>query len=559
MKNKIMILCVTIISLLFIAACQPVEPGTTTPTGTGTYDEYSFDYDKDINTKQFKDESELLNLLQDTSGGYNDIYSMKSMGRGMGVEMMADMAISPTVSGAAFEEQSLDFSETNIQVEGVDEADIIKTDGDYIYTISSNILYIIKAYPGEDAEIVSTIKFDSNPSSLFINDDTLAVFGNDYDYDYYDKYDFVPYSSMSFFNVYDISDRDDPELEKEYKFEGGYFRARMKGDYVYFITTTYPQYYVDQPLPRFIEEGEIKTVSLNSIYYYDIHYQSPMYVITNTINLDDTSEDVSTTAVVVEGSQNMYMSQENIYITYTQYLSEYELQQQITMELLEDELSEREINLIEKIKLTDNDVLSQYEKKNKIWQVYSTFLSRMDRDEQDELQDKAEILLKKKLNETKYMEYTVINRIAVDDNEVKPEANSKVPGHIINQFSLDEYNDVLRIATTVSARWSRFDSTRTESQNNIYTLDMDLDELDSIEGMASGEQIYSTRFILGRLYMVTFRQIDPFFVIDLSSPKNIKELGELKIPGFSRYLHPYDEDTIIGIAQDATETGRTTG
>ena len=100
---------------------------------------------------------------------------------------------------------------------------------------------------------------------------------------------------------------------------------------------------------------------------------------------------------------------------------------------------------------------------------------------------------------------------------------------------------------------------QSNSQNNIYTLDMSMNVLDKLEGLAQGEQIYSTRFMGDRLYMVTFRQVDPFFVIDLSNPNKIKELGQLKIPGFSRYLHPYDGNTIIGIGQDASDAGRQTG
>jgi len=79
--------------------------------------------------------------------------------------------------------------------------------------------------------------------------------------------------------------------------------------------------------------------------------------------------------------------------------------------------------------------------------------------------------------------------------------------------------------------------------------------MDGLTGLAEGESIYSTRFMGDRLYMVTFRQVDPFFAIDLSNPKDIKTLGKLKIPGFSRYLHPYDEDTIIGIGRDADLRG----
>jgi len=548
----------SIIALLFLAACQPIEPGTQTPdSGTGTYQEYSFDFDAEVETKQFNNKEELLNFIKDSSSGRGNIYNYKSMG---GIQMVADGMMmeesiaAPTASGA-----DLDYSETNVQVEGVDEADIIKTDGNYIYTISDKILYIIKAYPGEDAEIVSTIKFENSPSSLFVLGDKLAVFGNFYDYDYYDKVGYIPSYGMSFFNIYDISDRTDPTLKEDYKFEGNYFRGRMKGDYIYFITTSSPDYNYDYPTPVIIENDVVRSIVIDDVYYYDINYEYPSYVNVHAINLEDTSEDISSSSIIVEGSQNMYMSNDNIYVTYTQRISEYELQIEITMDLMENNLSSSEKTLIKKIKNTDNDILSQYEKEQKIWQIFERHISRLTRDEQDELQDEVEILLKKKLNETRYLEFTTVHKISVDEDEIEAESNGKVPGHIINQFSLDEHKEVLRIATTVSQRWSRLKSGRTESTNNIYTLDEDLEIMDEMEGIAEGEQIYSTRFIGDRLYMVTFRQVDPFFVIDLSNPNNIQKLGELKIPGFSRYLHPYDENTIIGIGQEATETGRTTG
>jgi uncharacterized secreted protein with C-terminal beta-propeller domain len=124
---------------------------------------------------------------------------------------------------------------------------------------------------------------------------------------------------------------------------------------------------------------------------------------------------------------------------------------------------------------------------------------------------------------------------------------------------MDEYNGIFRIATTLSPRWSRYGESNQVSTNQVYALDNNLKVLDKLEGLAEDESIYSTRFIADKLYMVTFKQIDPFFVIDLSDPTKLKELGQLKIPGFSKYLHPYDETTIIGIGKDATETGRTKG
>ncbi|MBU2407001.1 MAG: beta-propeller domain-containing protein, partial [Nanoarchaeota archaeon] len=463
----------------------------------------------------------------------------------------------PTAAGEA--QANIDFSETNIQVAGVDEADIIKTDGQYIYTVTGNTLFIIKAYPGEDAEIVSTIDFKSQPSSLFVNGDKLAVFGNYYDLDFFKKIEFTPRQGMTFFNIYDISDKSDPELVKEYKFEGNYFESRMIDDYVYFVTTTRPEYREIFPTPVIVEDTVVRTVPIRDIFYYPIPYQSAQFANIHAIDIARPSADLSSKTIAVEGSQNMYMSQNNIFITYTEYINEWEITQKITIDLMIDELTTADQMLVAKIKKTDNEVLSQSEKESKIMQIIQTYVQYLDPNEQEELQNRIEEKVQIELEKYKYREYTLIHKISVDKSVIRIDADGKVPGHILNQFSMDEYKDVFRIATTVSPVWSRFDKERTESTNNIYTLNENLEVLDEHEGMAEGEQIYSTRFMGDRLYMVTFRQVDPFFVIDLSNPRNIKELGELKIPGFSRYLHPYDKDTIIGIGRDATEQGRTQG
>lgn len=571
-KTSLILSCIIILGILFLAACQPnagtSSNGTNTDldnTNTGTYKAPSYDLTSKVETKQFKDENELLSFIDDnamSTSYYDGILYNKG---GMMQERAAtaiDVADLQAVPAAAdgISSSPTDFSTTNIQVEGVDEADLLKTDGNYIYTISDNILYIVKAYPGEDAEVVSSVKFDSNPSSLFILGDKLAVFGNDYNYyDYIKDKKIGTVSGMSFFKIYDISDRTKPKLEKDYKFEGNYFRGRMKGDYVYFITTTYPQNRKINPMPIILEDNTLRTIPIDNIYYYDIDYDYPMFVNVNVIDMGDVSQKVNSASIVVEGSQEMYMSNDNIYVTYTKYLNEYDIQKQIVMDLFDANITDDERALIAKIQSTDNDILSKYEKEQKIWQVYERHMAMLSNDQQQQLQDDAEAILKKRLETLKTFEYTIINKISFDGPKVRPAENGKVYGHINNQFSMDERDNVLRIATTISPRWSRFEQTSTQSSNSVYTLDKDLKQLDEIEDLAKGEQIYSTRFIGDRLYMVTFRRVDPFFVIDLSDPEDIKELGKLKIPGFSRYLHPYDKNTIIGIGQDATESGRTTG
>ncbi len=559
----VVVIMVMAISLL-AGGCSDSE----TEPGPGTYTEGpSFDPEKSVATNSFSSLDEFNEFIKKYQGGGNYYYG-DLMFRGEAISSVS------LPSPVPMEEPSVkydsdealgggfDYSETNVQVAGVDEADILKTDGNYIYTITGNVLFIIKAYPGEEAEIVATIDYEENwPQSLFVNGDHMAVFGNFNDLDFFKDMDFRPTQGMTFFNIYDISDRADPKLVKEYKFEGSYFDARMAGDYIYYVVGNWPTFRPNWPTPVLFDGVREIAMPVKDIYYFNIPYRSPQLVSVHAINIATPSDAVESKSVAAEGGQNLYMSADNIFITYTEYIDEYELRNEILMDLLKDELTAADKELIEKIKATDNDVLSQHEKESKIMQVYYTYVEYLPREEQEDLWDEVDVLLEKKLDEFEYFEFTVISRIAVADGKIEIKGNGKVPGHIMNQFSLDEdtQDGTLRIATTISARWSRFGEMRTETTNSVYALDSNMNIIGKLEGLAETESIYSTRFIGDKLYMVTFRQVDPFFVIDLSDPKNIRELGQLKIPGFSRYLHPYDENTIIGIGQETTDSGRTLG
>ena len=149
---------------------------------------------------------------------------------------------------------------------------------------------------------------------------------------------------------------------------------------------------------------------------------------------------------------------------------------------------------------------------------------------------------------------TAIQRITIDKQAITPAASGEVPGYILNQFSMDEYSGYFRIATTTNNfGWRTFAEEEQQlSKNNVYVLDMNLNVVGKLEDLAPGEQIYSTRFMGNRCYMVTFRNIDPLFVIDLSDPTSPTVLGQLKVTGYSGYLHPYDENHIIGIGKETS-------
>jgi len=144
---------------------------------------------------------------------------------------------------------------------------------------------------------------------------------------------------------------------------------------------------------------------------------------------------------------------------------------------------------------------------------------------------------------------TIIHKISIDEDKIKYVAKGSVPGRLLNQFSMDENGDRFRVATTTEI-YTQYKGT--VRSNAVYILDEQLNLVGGLDQIAPNESIFSARFIEDRLYLVTFQQIDPFFVIDLSSDTP-KILGELKIPGFSNYLHPYDKEYIIGIGRDTKE------
>jgi len=153
-------------------------------------------------------------------------------------------------------------------------------------------------------------------------------------------------------------------------------------------------------------------------------------------------------------------------------------------------------------------------------------------------------------NHRRELEKTGIAKINIDGFSIA--ANGTVPGHLLNNFSMDEYNGNLRVATTLGQQWGIFAGLgRGASTNDIYVLDKNMATVGSIKDFGQTEQIYSVRFVGDTGFVVTFRQTDPFFVIDLSNPKNPELKGELKIPGYSSYLHPLDKTHILGIGMES--------
>lgn len=400
-----------------------------------------------------------------------------------------------------------DYSQTNVQVAGVDEPDIVKTDGAYLYLVENGRITIVKAYPVGEAVVLSHISFSNSTSisNIFIYGDRLVVFGTIYT-SFGEPYPLlegdvkVPESpsfiwrgspSTTLIAIYDVADRASPMLTKEIKIDGYYFDARMIDNYVYVLApeyTNYIYYALDEKnitlnVPRISVDNVSRNISAGDIYYVDVPELSD--AMTHVVSIDLETNEVAEKSFLLGSSETMYVSKNAIFLASAHY-------PYYPMPMRSDQTSTSESN----------------------------------------------------------QQTTIIHKISINTGNVTYVAQGEVPGRILNQFSMDEYNGYFRIATTVDSIWN----SETPSSNNIYVLDATLKQVGKIENIAPGESIYAARFMGDRAFLVTFVQVDPLFAIDLSDPSNPKILGELKIPGYSDYLQPYDENHIIGIGKEVDPT-----
>lgn len=488
----------------------------------------------------FDDMKDYLDYKNNMSSG--NYYRGGAVGfGGMAVDDMA-MGAAENDASAPFKyggEGSQDHSTTNIQVEGVDEGDIVKNDAGFAYVVSheNDRVFIVDVHPAEQAHIVSVVDAGLYIREIYVIGDRLVVLGspqNDiyymYEYDYY--YGYRQPDMMTVF-VYDIENRDAPALARNASAPGYFTTSRIIGDYLYVIGSQSTWGLDEENMP----------VPANRTYYIDEYDDDYSLTIILAINIFDDAEAVNQKVILMGSSSNIYMSENNLYITNTKRMS-YVEQKELEYEAVWDPIMppdvKEKVNGVkvspmprwEKVDAIDNIVYSHFE--NVDWEqsggVYYTYDERY-----DNFWEKM----------TEENEKTSIHKISVDGRKIEYITSGEVTGHVLNRYSMDEHDGYFRIATTVG--WMM--------DNRLFVLDDDLNVVGSIVDIAPGERIYSARFLGARAYLVTFKQVDPFFVIDLTDPENPEILGELKIPGFSTYLHPYDENHIIGIGKDTVDAG----
>ncbi|MDW7677185.1 MAG: beta-propeller domain-containing protein [Bacillota bacterium] len=476
--------------------------------------------------------SKLKELLEDYSK-QRQVYYGLDMPVTMENALEAAPAEAPAASMDTAGRGADDFSTTNIQVAGVDEGDQVKTDGKHLYRINQDHIAILQVMPEAAMKLVGRIELDEyfSPRELYLDENKLVVIGSGWmirpprDPILYDSVTpgvgsgstgmmmesaplpelmpdmdramiYPPYwwePAVTTLKVYDVSNPASPVMMREVAVEGNLLSSRKIDNDLYLVANRHFDYYwIMQERPADAEA-----------------LMQPVYK-------DTAVAGGALQQVAYDAIGYFPGAVEPNYIT--------------LLGLSLDKLTEpAEVEVFlgrgQNIYASRGNLYIAVEK----WEAPAMEIWPMPRGGW--------------VDETR----TELYRFALEEGSIRHAATGQVPGRILNQFSMDEHEETFRIATTTGQMWRTDEGA---SKNHLYVLNMALNRLGQIEDIAPTERIYSVRFMGDRAYMVTFRQIDPFYVIDLQDPVNPEILGFLKIPGYSDYLHPYDDNHIIGFGKE---------
>ncbi len=413
-----------------------------------------------------------------------------------------------TQEAPAADTGSADYSETNVQVKGVDEADIVKTDGNYIYYLAGNQLNILKP-DGSTTKLVSSTPLSSDESwwgynsELFLLGNRLMIITQSYNTVWVNDASGNYQNNTDQTNavIYDITNPAKPTQVVSLGQSGTYVSSRMIGDFVYLVTSQYiyspvkgtPITYI----PSTTVDTESKLLQPTDLYIGG-NPQNAAYTVVGSINLMSGANFTSAKAIF-GGTSELYANADHLLLAFSRY--------------------------------------------------------------EEEAQPIAPDKDGKNVQITRSSSSTDLVLLGLSEGQITKLASGNVPGSLLNQFSMDEYKNVIRIVTTLN-NWEQriytdgldtYESDST-SANALYTLDLNLKVLGKIENLAKDEYVKSVRFDGDIGYFVTFRQVDPLFAVDLSNAASPRILDTLKIPGFSEYLHVFKDNLLLGIGYNADET-----
>lgn len=485
--------------------------------------------------KKFSDYQELRNFLEANSAGLIDTAAVLDSDRA------ADNRNNISLVAASADDNK--------------EADIIKTDGQYIYSIVYNDLFIVKATPASEARAVSKISFNSRPSEIYLDNGRLVVIGNDIQIKESAAYKtFSRQSDYTFVKIFDLTDPVSPKQIRDLDFEGRYLNSRIVDGRLYLAINNFDSYVNNDILtPRLVDNGTIlsNNCSDNSncyapeVYYFDNDYNSYNFTSLNAIDLKDAKAAVSAQTFLLNGARKIYVSSKNFYIANTQYFNENDLRLAVMRGLFAGSLNAVDRELMDKIDQANNQLLSATEKTQKLLRIFENYIVKQPAEQRTALETQLTAALQTKYEEKAAdLERTWIYKFSLSGDRPVYRANGSVSGTVPDQFSLneDESGD-LRLVTARSAGLEL-------AHANLYVLDSSLKQIGTVEKIASGKKIISAGFLGNRAYLIPDAQADPLFVVDLNTANDPKLLGELKVSGLPSYLHFYNEKTLIGFGYD---------
>lgn len=389
-----------------------------------------------------------------------------------------------------------DYTETNTQVEGVDEADIVKTDGKYIYALYNNEVRIILTDNGK-MTLLNKLQLKHerymNYSEMYLSNERLCITATD------------AYNDITMTLIIDVSDPSNAQTIGICEQTGGYHDSRLIGNSLYLISNYYidvsnakqddPSTYV--PCVTY-QETEYVT-DAEDIRIYDCYDLEAVYTVVCGYDITDAS--LTSTQSILGRCDAVYCSTENLLTARS---------------CGKDDETNRNYSIITRFSIDKGNI--EYVTDNRI---AGTLLNQFSMDEADD----------------SFRFVTTVSKYE--------ESNAETEQSVSSSVSYDVLTDTAFVQTG-------------NTSAALYLLDFDLQPLGKIEDLAPGERIYSVRFMGDIAYFVTFRETDPLFSADLSDPKNPRILGQLKIPGFSNYLFPYGDGQLLGLGMEADEsTGAT--
>ncbi|HWQ93258.1 MAG TPA: beta-propeller domain-containing protein [Clostridia bacterium] len=432
-------------------------------------------------------------------------------------------------------------SQTLVQVAGVDEADEVVNDGTHIYQVNQGRVLIIRAYPAKNLSVEASLDFSNTdffPQGLYLDNGVLVVVGSGARepiprrvWRKWEQYFPFLLNNTVQVKAYDITDPQRPRKVREVEIDGDYVGSRKIGSTLYLISRHYPHCYgmnfktsaalrLATPGFRDTRRG-VGFQALSPLHcYYLPDFEDPNYLVVAAVHLEPGPSTTKISAYLGAGEQ-VYASTENLYITASRPFS-----------FWRSPISTPIFTTIPTPLVT---VFATNESPGIISWPGQPFIPVL-----------PPIPMPPAPTFEPTTDETDIYKISLTGGRPAFRAARRVPGTILNSYSMDENNGFLRVATTVQS-WSGGG----QQTNNVYVLDSDLHLAGKLEGIAPGERIYAARFLNQRLFLVTFRQIDPLFAIDLSDPSNPVVSGELVLPGFSNFLLPYDQNHLIGLGKEA--------